>query len=64
MKVKCSFFEQGKCKKGDDCEWSHVVCQFITKKVGCKNGKKCKYVHPVSTKTGDDMVVEEIGDCD
>jgi hypothetical protein len=61
MVKKCIFFELNKCKKGDACHHSHVVCRNFLKGKFCKHGKDCTYVHPVSTKTGDIMVVE---DCD
>nr|XP_033807629.1 uncharacterized protein LOC117363647 [Geotrypetes seraphini] len=39
----CKYYNQGKCKKGADCEYLHVCKYYLNG--NCKNGSHCKYKH-------------------
>lgn len=47
-RVRCKFFAQGVCLKGDHCEFSHdwkdPVCRFY-QKGACSYGSRCRYQH-------------------
>jgi hypothetical protein len=55
----CAFFQIGKCKKGDECNFLHQkfhkapnskpktvrLCSFFNTKGGCRNGDSCPFEH-------------------
>ncbi|KAJ3693726.1 hypothetical protein LUZ60_009206 [Juncus effusus] len=55
----CRFFAQGKCTKGNWCQFSHDVlqaespaCKFFLSLQGCKNGASCFYSHDLTLSPG------------
>lgn len=55
----CRFFNtKNGCKKGEDCEFSHISkpsggksCKFFTTKDGCSKGDSCTFLHTAAFST-------------
>ncbi len=76
QKEMCKFFARnGKCRFGDDCEFSHdskgssaTVCSFFSAGQECKYGDQCRFSHElptvVSAASQDGMEIESVKDKD